>query len=344
MAKDPRPPPTGSSKPNEALDLLRALARARSGAQPPEPAPPTPPAPPSRDEKLDALRELTAKLNLQLRGLPPASHAPGAPPPGPHPPSSSAAPPQPSPDAPPLDEAPEPPAWHARLRQALRREWSALVTALPDAGTLVPRFGRAQIVFIGVSVGVLLIAAIGGIVGMRKPQMASDEVVPPVAPSTPIAPSAPTASSEPPADIAAITSGMNDCDAQAAKDPNSLYFFVLPLLVAQGGSGEWRGLSEVGTTFLLLSGKDAIDGLRNGKLKVRPGRYTFAVLDSLSGQSFTWTSATSFTRLSKPVSPDMKMLKLGFDFSPSQSGTTSWSSEFRRDSGTCYWVSVLVRE
>jgi len=38
----------------------------------------------------------------------------------------------------------------------------------------------------------------------------------------------------------------------------------------------------------------------------------------------------------------MKALKLGFDFSAAQAGA-QWSSEFRRDPGTCYWVSVLVK-
>ena len=74
------------------------------------------------------------------------------------------------------------------LQLALRREWRALVAALPPAHALVPRFGRIEFIFIGISVGVLLIAAIGGIVGVRKPAQApSAEGVPPLGPAAQLA-------------------------------------------------------------------------------------------------------------------------------------------------------------
>ncbi len=244
-----------------------------------------------------------------------------------------------------VDEGPPRPAWHARLRQASRREFRALVAALPDAATLVPRLDRLQIVFIGISVGVLLIAAIGGLVGLRKPQIASDQMVPPIAPAVPGAPVPSTVPATPATDLASIKKEMTDCDNVATKDPDKIHFLVLPLLVANGAENDWRSaaLSEVGNTFLLLSANDALDGLRDGKLVVRPGRYTFAVRDAAGGQSFSWTSATAVSRLSRPLSPDVKTLNLGFDFSAGQTGT-SWSNEFKRDPGTCYWVIVLVRQ
>jgi hypothetical protein len=353
MAKDPRPPQPGSSQPDEALDLLRALARARQPSQPPQPEPAPPPAA-TGDEKLDALRALAEKLDLQLRGSPPPppAGAPGPPPPGPRPPfspppaQSSPLPPQP------VDEAPAGPAWHERLRETARREWRALTAALPPAGALVPRFGRTQFVFIGISVGVLLIAAIGGIVGVRKPQGPSSEpsaqVVPPLGPATAAAPPGPsvqTFPATPSTDLAAITKAMSDCDAEAIRVPDQLHFLVLPMLPAKAAENDWRtlALQEVGNTFLLLSAKDALDGLRDGKLVVRDGRYTFSVLDSATGQTYSWTSATRIARLSRPAPKEVKSLKLGFDFSAAQGGA-QWSSEFRRDSGTCYWVSVLVRQ
>jgi hypothetical protein len=327
MAKDPRTPPPGSAEPDEALDLLRALARARGST--PEREPP----PGDEDEKLDSLRELAARLDLQLRGPPPDAPAPG--------PSAPR-----SPVPPDVDEAPARPAWHASMRQSLGHEWGALVAALPDAATLVPRFDRARIVFIGISVGVLLIAAIGGLVGLRKPHVASDQIVPPLAPAAPGAPStAPAVPAAPAADLAAIKKEMSDCDNVATKEPDTIHFLVVPLLPAKGAENDWRSaaLSEVGNSFLLLSAQDALDGLRDGKLVVRPGRYTFAVRDTAGGKSFAWTSATAVSRLSRPLAQDVKTLNLGFDFSAAQSGTT-WSNEFKRDPGTCYWVIVLVRQ
>jgi len=348
MAKDPRPPQPGSSDPDEAVALLRALARSRQPSQP-EPAQPSGA---TGDEKLDALRALTQQLDLQLRGSPSAAPAPGAPmqhppgPPTPSPPPRGPRPPSPPSPAPPqpADAAPPRPAWHVRLRATVRREWRALVAALPAAGALVPRFGRTQFVFIGISVGVLLIAAIGGFVGVRKPPASSTQVVPPLAPA-PAAPAGPSVQVAPATDLAAITKAMSDCDAEAIKAADRLNFLVLPMLPAKGAESDWRtlALQEVGNTFLLLSAKDALDGLRDGKLVVRDGRYTFAVLDPASGQTYSWTSATRIARLSRPAPAELKSLKLGFDFSATQNGP-QWSSEFRRDSGTCYWVSVLVRQ
>jgi hypothetical protein len=332
MVKDPRSNKPGSSEPDEALDLLRALARSR-GDQPPQPqAEPQPP--PQGDEKLDALRALAEKLDLQLRSAP-GGNQPG--PPSSVPPATV---PSRSPSPPPnLNDAPARAMWQDRIRETLRREWRALVAALPEAGSLMPRFGRPQIIHIGVSVGVLVIAAIGAIVGPRAPQSPSASTAPSTQVVPPLAPDAPAN------DLAAVTKAMSECDAEATKDPSSLHFLVLPLLPGKSAENDWRNLAlqEVGNSFLLLSAKDALDGLRDGKLTVRPGRYTFAVLDSASGATYSWTSATSVSRLSRPVAQDVKSLKLGFDFSATQAGA-QWSSEFRRDPGTCYWVSVLVRQ
>ena len=354
MVKDPRPHKPGSPEPDEALELLRALARSR-GSQP-SPPEPEPPAPTHGEDKLDALRALAEKLDLQLRSSPSDAAQPEASPPlppfplppPPFQPPQFAPPPRfpPSRFPPPFErEAPARDPWPARARETLRREWHALTAALPDAAALVPRFDRTQIVFIGISVGVLLIAAIGTLVGRWTPRVPAQapsanqtvappaQVVPPIAPST-----APT-------DLAAITKMMSECDAEATKDPNALHFMVLPLLPAKSAENDWRSLAlqEVGNSFLLLSAKDALDGLRDGKLTVREGRYTFSVLDSASGATYSWTSATSISRLSKPALTDVKSLKLGFDFSAAQTGA-QWSTEFRRDPGTCYWVSVLVKQ
>ncbi len=127
--------------------------------------------------------------------------------------------------------------------------------------------------------------------------------------------------------------------------PNSLYFLILPLLRTDVGvTSSWQPvpLQTVGSSYLLLGASDALDGLRDSKLKVRPGRYTFAVLNSLSGATYSWTSATGLIRLARKDTGGMKTLKLGFDFSPTQVGA-QWSAEFKRDRGTCYWVSVLVQ-
>jgi len=148
-----------------------------------------------------------------------------------------------------------------------------------------------------------------------------------------------------PADIPAITKAMSDCDAAAASDPDSLYFLVLPMRPADPADRSWSALAlqTVGSSYFLLSAKDALDGLRNNRLTLRPDRYTFSALDTESGQTYSWTSATGMSRLSRRESGATKTLKLGFDFSEAQAGA-QWSAEFKRERGICYWLSTLIRD
>jgi hypothetical protein len=148
-----------------------------------------------------------------------------------------------------------------------------------------------------------------------------------------------------PADIPAITKAMSDCDAAAAKDPDSLYFLVLPMRPADPNDRSWggRALQTVGSSYFLLSAKDALDGLRENRLTLRPERYTFSALDTESGQTYSWTSATGMSRLSRRESSAVQTLKVGFDFSEAQAGA-QWSAEFKRERGICYWLSALIRQ
>ena len=163
---------------------------------------------------------------------------------------------------------------------------------------------------------------------MRKPHLASDQTVPPIAPAAPDASGPSIAPADIATDLAAIKKGMTDCDADAATTPGSIYFYVLPLRPAKGAENDWRSdaLSEVGNTFLLLSGQDALDGLRDGKLIVRPGRYTFAMRDTASGQSFPGPRRPPPRACRSRSRRTSRPLKLGFDFSAAQTGT-AWSND-----------------
>ena len=288
MVKDPRPPKPGSSEPDDALDLLRALAHNREsdpsrpdrGRESPEPA--------HGGEKLDALRVLAAKLDRQLKST--------------------------EPDAEP--------------RSTLRA---------PRRATL----GRRQIAIAVAAVAVLALVALGLLFwGLKSRDVAS---VPGTEQSgTPAATNVRPAA---PADIPAITKAMSDCDAAAASDPDSLYFLVLPMRSADPADRSWSALAlqTVGSSYLLLSAKDALDGLRNNRLTLRPDRYTFSALDTEGGQTYSWTSATGMSRLSRRESGATKTLKVGFDFSEQQAGA-QWSAEFKRERGICYWLSALIRD
>lgn len=348
MAKDPRSRRPGSPEPDEAIDLLRALAR-RKGAPAPSRAGPRPPsrrAPPAGgEEKLDALKALAERLDMQLRS--PGEAAPGD-----------------DPLATPTDT---PFGIPASMAGPARRAARSPAPPSRDRGerTLLPRFDIQRIIFVVLSLAVLLVAAVGGVMRLRgapaqRPGQVGTPVAPPAQIVPPIQPFQPYQQSPPqpvppvtdtppqpasPSDLEAISKAMSECDKAAAKEPDALYFFILPLAAANPSDQSWRSvaLQTVGFDIMLLSAQDALDGLRDRKLYLRSGRYTFAVRDAGSNASFSWTSATGMTRLSKSNVGTIKALRLGFDFSAAQAGP-QWSAEFKRDVGACYWVSVLVRQ
>jgi len=355
MVNDP-PKPRGPG-PRDPLDLLRELARGRA---PEEPAPGNP-AP--TDPKLDELRALAARLDRQLRAPPaaPGTDAHNAPPPAAWPQESYQESHQQSYREPHQDsyqdasaQSPDryPPRPARRLdldawRRSARAEWAAFRDGLPAAHDLVPRLDVREIAFAAIAAAVLVASAIGAFVLHGRPALlpGTNEPVVPGIPSPYPAPGAPPAAQEPAMPtVADVKQAMSECDAAAAQDPDSLYFLVLPLLRANPADTAWNPvpLQTIGSGYTLLGASDALEGLGSGKLKVRDGRYTFAVLDPVLGTTWSWTSATRMSRLARKDPGGVKTLKLGFDFSPAQAGP-QWSAEFKRDRGTCYWVSVLVQ-
>lgn len=321
MVKDPAKP--DPSEPDETVELLRALARNRGTARPSMPSRLLPRAAP-RDEPptFESLRGLTQRLDDQLRA-PPGGEATDARarasrPREPRPPSVSVS--RGPAQARPLD-APGP--------------WGELVAALPSAHSLVPRLSPVRIAFVLISVVVLAVAGIGRMIGPRV------ATVNPGAASVPDA--ARPGEAVVPLDIPSITKAMAACDEEAARNPGSLYFQVLPLTEVARGKHDWRAvaLQSVVNAYSLLSDKDAFEGLRDKSLALRPDRYTFAVLDPSTGMTYSWTSATGLSRLSRPDVSAPKTIKLGFDFSVQQNGP-QWSAPFTREPGTCYSVNVLV--
>ena len=352
MVKDPRPHKPGSPEPDDALDLLRALARRKGSSVSPRPSPPRRPQG-GGEEKLDALKALAEKLDLQLRS--PAEATGG------------------HPLAAPTDTPfgmPTPPRRAARAPDVPphQRNGSPRNGSPRNGSPLVPRFGAQRIIFVVLSVAVLLVAAVGGVMRHRgvaflRPGQVSvppSQVVPPTqtAPQEPQAlpPPLPPAQPLPPvtdappqpataADIDAIRKSMSDCDDEARKNPASLFFFVLPVTAANPADDSWRkdALQTVGSDVLLLSANAAVDGLRDHRLNLRSGRYTFSALDPSTGATYSWTSATGRVRLSQPNVGALKSLRLGFDFSATQAGP-QLSAEFQRGAGACLWVVALVRQ
>jgi hypothetical protein len=309
MVKQPRPPRPDPTDSEETVELLRALARQR-GVEPAD----EPEAYRARepgaddDERVASLRALATRLGAQLRWHTDRSDE------------------SPASDAPPF----------AR-RGGLAGEWRAFLAGLPTRAALVPRLRRERLAFVVIAVAVLAIAAAGRMIGI--PRAGHGVAIPgQIVPPTESGPREPTAP-----DIAAISRAMAQCEDVAARNPDTLAFLVVPVVRVGAQTHDWRALAieKVGDAYLLLSANDGLDGLRDGSLAVRPGRYTFSVLDPSSGATYSWTSATGMSRLERPDSAAIKTLQLGFDFSAAQTGP-HWSKLFQRKSGSCYWVVVVA--
>jgi len=84
-------------------------------------------------------------------------------------------------------------------------------------------------------------------------------------------------------------------DAAAARDPDSLYFLFLPMrsgrpLPTAHLERVWR-LQTVGSSYLLLSAKDALDCLRTQPpSRCAPTVTPFPRFDTEGGQIYSWTS------------------------------------------------------
>ena len=309
MVKQPRPPRPDPTDSEETVELLRALAR-RRGVEPgdePEAYRSQDPCE-DGDARVASLRALATRLGAQLRWHTNAHEEN----------TLSGAPP-------------------FSYRGGLAAEWRAFLAGLPPRAALVPRLRRERLAFVIIAVAVLAIAAAGRMMGI--PRAGHGVAIPgQIVPPTESGPREPTAP-----DIAAITRAMAQCEDVAARSPDTLAFLVLPVVRAGAQTQDWRALAieKVGDAYLLLSAKDGLDGLRDGSLAVRPGRYTFSVLDPSSGATYSWTSATGMSRLERPDSAAIKTLQLGFDFSAAQTGP-HWSKLFQRKAGSCYWVVVVA--
>jgi hypothetical protein len=317
MVRDPAKP--DPFEPDATVEQLRALARDRDTARLP---PRQMRTGPQRDEAQtrDSLRGLADRLEDQLRAPPGKAFDARSRASKPKSPREASIPASRSPARERALDAPGP--------------WRELVAALPSKRSLVPRLSPMRIAFVLISIAVLAVAGVGRVIG---PRVATTK---PGAASTPLARPGEAVA---PLDIPSITKAMAACDEEAARNPGSLYFQVLPLTELERGKHDWRAvaLQSVVNAYSLLSDKDALEGLRDKSLALRPDRYTFAVLDPSTGMSYSWTSATGLSRLSRPDVSAPKAIKLGFDFSVQQNGP-QWSAPFTREPGTCYSVNVLV--
>ena len=152
----------------------------------------------------------------------------------------------------------------------------------------------------------------------------------------------PTANGSP--DLRAIEKAMADCDVDAAKNRDALYFLIVPAVSLTKDYTLWAPLSvgDIGTSVILLRSKDALDGLRNGSLSVYSAPYKFSIINSANETAYDWPKVTGVAKFSKLDAADIAGFRVRFGFADFVGDTPS-NFRFPRDKGVCYWVSALLR-
>ena len=308
-------------------DLLRTLAR--KGEEP------APPAPPAAEGAATTLELLQALARTSDGGQAPP--APGA--------QADAA------------HRPAPSAYPAAMRRGTaaparpgRRGFAAMISALTfgnrgaDAARPAARRARSRWTVPIVISGCCAIVAAGAAAFLwsrlpdRQDTPASEpqaEIAGPVAvPSAP--PAAPATQARP--NLQAIQSAMAECDSEAQKDPDTLYFLVTPIMrisdAPQWTVHQWEDYSS----FLLLASNAMLEGLRDGLFTVNTTPFRFAIIDSATSKTQTWDAATGVSKfVHKEEKSGFEKFRLGFDV-PGKG--PQFSNEYPRRPGVCYWVNV----
>jgi len=346
----------------DALRALREVARKReeeaaAAAREPRHEPgfraPRPPgqSPDRREGEPPVEDTLEALQALARRYTPPSAHDP--PPAETHP--SDAAPdlpPEPGYsgyEPPPLDEFEEP---------------------APGARLLTRRTRFASLALILVSAAVLAVLLVGALSLSRQLFQGSEmraERARPTAPEAPPAAPAPAPAHPSPGneaaaggtstvvavasqladgtlDLRAVEKAMNDCDDEAARNPDALYFLIVPAISPIKDYSQWAPLSvgDIGTSVILLRSKDALDGLRSGSLAIYPGQYRFSIIDTSTEATHNWGPAAGVAKFVKPDAATITGFRVRFSFADFVGDTPS-NFRFPRDKGVCYWVSALLR-
>jgi hypothetical protein len=138
-------------------------------------------------------------------------------------------------------------------------------------------------------------------------------------------------------DIPSIKQAMASCDAEAADNPNGLYFLVTPVApdTFEGATSLLPSGANIGSLSFMLS-QDLLNGLERGDLAVSARPYDFSIIDMVTAQTIKW-SARGPSKFKQEYAPEVSQFQLGFNL-----GTNSLMSTppFNRQKGNCYWVNV----
>jgi hypothetical protein len=156
-------------------------------------------------------------------------------------------------------------------------------------------------------------------------------------------PPAPNARSNPITDFAWIERAMTDCEGEAIKHLDALYFLVTPLTAVDNNIQRWsqRALGQIGDSITLLASKDALSGLRDGTLALYPGQFVFSIIEPTTNVTYQWKPAVGVTEFVTPEAVSIKSFKPGLRLvGPSKD--TLWANSSANPHPACFWITALL--
>lgn len=137
-----------------------------------------------------------------------------------------------------------------------------------------------------------------------------------------------------------LSSAMQACDAEAEKNPGTLYFIVIPLKANPDDSLDWRtkSLNDIGNG-ILLRGAIALDGLKDQSLNLSTVPYVFNIRDQ-SGIIYKWKQSSGVKRFSTDDADAIITFNIQFLIG-AKPRDSAWGTPFTRQK-TCYWVNAII--
>jgi hypothetical protein len=140
-----------------------------------------------------------------------------------------------------------------------------------------------------------------------------------------------------------LETAMKDCDAEAGKTPDALYFLVVPLADEPRDDPGWRRVSinDIGNA-ILISGEDMLAGLRRKALRLSADPYVFSVRGEGNKEVLAWKQTTGAKKFVSENAAGIATFRVQFQGrEPGRS--LNWGSPFERVPGNCYWVNAILR-
>jgi hypothetical protein len=165
-------------------------------------------------------------------------------------------------------------------------------------------------------------------------------ILPGVRPAT-----APTTADKPAGadkDFGWLSAALDQCDKDAANEPNAIHFIVTPLVDAAKDEPGWRriSLNDIGNA-ILIKAEDMLAGLKRGALRISPDEYIFAIRNEANNVVYKWSPSAGVKRFSSPKAEAIEIFRIQFQ-NPAGTGGLEWGAIFTRRPGNCYWVNAIV--